>query len=608
MLSRRASLLEQVPTLAGQELANGRDGPPAPGGLRRLEGPSDRQALTLPAVVIDVACSPDGTRLVTTGGMFEGLLVWRLPGPEPEVCLLGHRAGVAEARFLPDGDRVLSAGWDGHVILWDVRTAGLLVDFHAHDDVVNAVAVAGDGRLAVSGGWDGKVVLYDLVDRVVTGVQCEDRGQVNSLRLSPDGRRLLGASGDGRVGLWDVPGRRLLRSWQVGGGGLLNCVDVDWPTGRALACSLAGHLHLLALGSDAPVVTTRIDEVPLERVVILPGADRAVTGDGAGRLRLWRLPDLQAAGCVEAHRGRAPAATVLGGQLISGGADHALRGWRLPDLEAVWTHSAGRQHLLRADLRGDGAGWWGIDRGGRLTARPAPANTEEGEMGPAYAVRCGPGDCVVVGSTTGRVGCRDGVGWRWRKRLHRGAVGQLAVSPDGRWLASADLQGELCLTDLATGGARGWLPHSQATAGLAWAPQGDRLFWLGAGRLRALATGSGEPEVLHEGPDEAHELVVLGEVAVVARAMQVWAVEWQKGRASPLPFRFPLGVERLARGRGDDVLALGRDGTVAWLDVGRRRLVGATQVPGLPLAAVLCAAGLAVVDGAGHRYLFAGLE
>lgn len=379
VLSRRSALLDQLPSLAAQELANQVPescsarrkcpGSHAKGAtrweLQQCGGPNDGQAIVLPPVVVDLAVSPDGTRMVTAGGMLHGLWTWKMPEAEPEAFMMGHRAGVSEARFLPDNLHLLSGSWDEHVMLWDVQTTQIVADFHAHEGFVQAIAVSPDGRLAASGGWDGRVVIYDLPGRSVAKTLTCEGGQINSIRMSPDGKRLLAAAIDGQITMWDVSDGARLRTWS-GLRPLLNCIDVDWEREYLLACSLSGYLYGIPLSSGKVKAAARLDDVPLERVVAISRLGAAVTGDGRGRLAMWQLPDLQVTRQVQAHEGRCPAIAAAGDALITGGADQSVKAWDVVSLKPLWQRTTSRLRLVAADISSDGVSWWGVDTEGKV--------------------------------------------------------------------------------------------------------------------------------------------------------------------------------------------------------------------------------------------------
>jgi WD40 repeat protein len=139
------------------------------------------------------------------GGLFERLRVSLGRGGEPR--FEGHGRAVTAVVFDPTGRRLLSAGADGTLRLWDVESGKEVRRFVGHKMSVTAAALSSDGRRALSGGLDHTVRLWD----VATGQELHrydgHAEVVSGVAFSPDGRMALSGSADVTVRLWGLPGR-----------------------------------------------------------------------------------------------------------------------------------------------------------------------------------------------------------------------------------------------------------------------------------------------------------------------------------------------------------------------------------------------------------------
>ncbi len=141
-----------------------------------------------------MAFSPDARRIIVTacnekdGGSFcvGGLAdIWEVPTMR-KVSQIRHEAWVTAVSFSPDGQRVVTGGFDGTARVWDANT-GREISRMTHKGGVNAVSFSPDGQWVVSGGSDGIARVWDAntgreISRTVHG------HEVYSAVFSPDGQ------------------------------------------------------------------------------------------------------------------------------------------------------------------------------------------------------------------------------------------------------------------------------------------------------------------------------------------------------------------------------------------------------------------------------------
>jgi WD40 repeat protein/serine/threonine protein kinase len=159
--------------------------------------------------LLNVAFSPDGALLASTGLVFEGkgpeskLKVWETrTGKE----LFTHRLATALARgvaFSKDGKRLASHTYDA-VQVWDTRTGENQLTFKGHTVGFNSVAFSPDGKRLVTSASDKTVKLWDAQSGKELLTLEGHGGKLNEVAFSPDGNWLAAGSAHGTVKIWDA--------------------------------------------------------------------------------------------------------------------------------------------------------------------------------------------------------------------------------------------------------------------------------------------------------------------------------------------------------------------------------------------------------------------
>jgi WD40 repeat protein/tRNA A-37 threonylcarbamoyl transferase component Bud32 len=161
--------------------------------------------------------SPDSRYYFATGGIEPGQTttrVWETATGK----LVREITGNEWAAFTPDGKRLLCAGPDNALHLWDMATGQEIRSFEGHTDSVRTVAISPDGKRALSGSNDTTVRVWDL-EAGTELKKIEAHTQPSYAFFAPDGKHFLTytCGEDRTLRLWDASTYKEVRSWNAPG-------------------------------------------------------------------------------------------------------------------------------------------------------------------------------------------------------------------------------------------------------------------------------------------------------------------------------------------------------------------------------------------------------
>jgi WD40 repeat protein len=291
--------------------------------LRRLCHPERASWRGHPRWAFSVAYSPDGSRLVSAGG-------------------IPHRLSGSPAAT------------PGELKVWDAATGRLLRDLPGHKGSVTRVVFSPDGRLLASASADGTVRVWDGGSFAERAVLPAEPGRFVGVAFSADGKTLAVGQGKG-VDLWDPATGRRLRT--------LTCpVQVDFveelacafsPDGKWFAAvAVEGTRQVCLWEADTWREAGRIEygEESIRQLAFSPDGRRLAVVCSSEVLRTWDPATLRPVQALYGHRGSVYAAAYSrdGRRLATAGADRTVR---------LWDADTGREYQV---FQGHAAGVWGV--------------------------------------------------------------------------------------------------------------------------------------------------------------------------------------------------------------------------------------------------------
>lgn len=234
----------------------------------------------------------DGGRVFSAS--YDGTIkVWDLSRETPLATIEAHGGEVSAMALTPDG-RLLTGGYDRSVRVWSIGRPAQLLRIDAHKGRVNAVLAT--GTRIISAGDDGVVAVWDPRGKKVFEFQGH-LGEAKALALTRSGE-LVSAGNDGMIRFWRIGTEKPVREIRAGS---VPDVLVSTPDGR----------RIVAVGSDRALRVWNATRGELLGTVqntglvyALAATSRiAVTGGSVGTVNVYDLEGFKRIGTLGTHKG-----------------------------------------------------------------------------------------------------------------------------------------------------------------------------------------------------------------------------------------------------------------------------------------------------------------
>ena len=297
----------------------------------------------------------------------------------------GHQDFIASARFSRDGQRMVTASYDGTASVWDVESGQTLQTLKGHSQGLTSADFSDDGRQIVTASNDGTARIWDAESGIPLHKLEGHSGGIFDASFSRDGQRIVTASYDGTASVWDTESGRELHTLEVRSGGIMSAsfsrdglriLTANGGTARVWDAAsgeelreLEGHLSIVEAARFSPdgqrIVTASYDgsarvwdtasgeelrelEGHSDRVLdaqFSEDGQRIVTASGDGTARVWDTASGELLQKLEGHLDTVRSASFSpdGQQIVTTSDDGTARIWQVRSLNELL--ASGCRHL-----------------------------------------------------------------------------------------------------------------------------------------------------------------------------------------------------------------------------------------------------------------------
>ena len=519
-----------------------------------------------------ITFSPDGT-LLASGGRDTDIRLWNITTHKQIHAFTGHNAGVRSVDFSPDGTFLTSASSDDTVRVWSLekkqQVAALDVRKVA-DQIPTQVIFSPNGSVIVIAAYNGQLILWDFQTKQIL-YQIDRQSGSPSIALSRDGKTLLSIGSDGRGDLkfWDVEtGKQIALQKNT-----QNQRLIAHPNRNLVASFNWWHPAPVRIW-DVGQKTERA-QLPVEgnvlSVAFNPVSDQLALTAGGTTIQIWDIATQKLVREKETHAGGIRTHTISpnGETFATSHGDYSVRLWDVErGVERVRLIGHTTVPFVVA-FSPDGAI---LASGHRETVHiwDVVHGTECARFqltGPLNFVFSPDSRKIIVANDFHTVKIWDIAEKKLLATLQgedadwRGIAAELAISPDGKYLASTEASNAIHLWNLETLRRRSLLRgHLFTIVSLAFSPEGQLL---ASGDLKGnvivwdivkkkeIATLKGSrPWSLTFSPDGQYLLLKTIRYGKKSFYGEVIAVRWRDGReVDRLTFKNPSVLSSIAVSR-----------------------------------------------------------
>ena len=341
--------------------------------------------------ITSASIGPHG-KYLATGSVDNSVKLWNVESGAEIRTFRGHKSWITSVAILPDGKRLITGSYDQTAILWDLVTGDKVRIFRGHKDKITAIAVGRKGRYLITGSRDKTAILWDINSGKEIRVFDRHPDWVTSVAISSDGKYIITGGADRKAYVWDTKtGSMQSLFWKMSS--RVSSVAISPDLRYIVTGNADGIARIWSFGGAkrTKMKTLEGHKQNISSIVISPDSKFVITGSHDKTVVLWDITTGKKLSTFKGHKAAVTSVAISsdGKRLITASMDATARLWDLQQM----------------------------DFGSIISGRNPPKNVQKAR--------------VFTGHTKG--------------------VRDIATSPDGRHLLTANGDGTVRVWDLVRG-------------------------------------------------------------------------------------------------------------------------------------------------------------
>ena len=249
-----------------------------------------------------------------------------------------HADGVNAVLFHPDGEHVFTASEDNTIKMWNLVRRDCVKVFHGHTGSVDGLSLNTDGRVLLSMGRDRSLRIWNTSSGSQTDLLEGQRDGVQAASLSPNAGKILARGAENTAIIYDLEKNERTHTLQ---GHIDIITSVRWSPdmSHAYTASQDGTLRKWDLFKGACVQVFEGHQGPVTCLDVSSDGSFLISGGMDKSIRVWHTSTGQCLRALVGHKQIVRSVSVSRNNttLISGGNDGSVRMWHLESAKCVRT-------------------------------------------------------------------------------------------------------------------------------------------------------------------------------------------------------------------------------------------------------------------------------
>ncbi|MFC2140907.1 DUF4062 domain-containing protein [Acidobacteriota bacterium] len=295
--------------------------------------------------VTTLACSSDG-KLIASGDIGGIINVWQCNDCTIKTSFFAHEGGVASLEWLsykPNESRIISAGRDQYIRIWDWRKEEEILSWKAGIFRIRSVILLSDNKHVIICGDDRNLRVWHIEKKQEEFLLSGHHGRVFCIAIDQGGEIIISGSEDKTAKVWSLERQNPLRILR-GHKDSVRCAAVAASENTAVTGSDDMTLKIWNLNRGREIRTITGHKNRITCVSIALKSSLIISGSDDTTLKIW---DIESGLLKKTLIGHSGGINTLGMDpeekfCVSGGEDSTVRIWEMTveekKIEEIWEH------------------------------------------------------------------------------------------------------------------------------------------------------------------------------------------------------------------------------------------------------------------------------